>query len=137
VLLRVDGGAGWLSGAEQCAACSAWSVDVGASFAYHLSQAIAIDPWISYGLAYRHSLATAAAQEQSYSGLDLLRVGIGSDFYPLPSFGFGPYIEGHVGMRLDGDAPAYGLLHGGLRVSFDPLRWGTTLRPRTATLRSD
>ena len=120
-----------------CAGCEARSFDAGLGFSYHLAQGLAIDPWISYGVAFRsfrfEAPADAAAgldrpAEGSYMGLDFARIAIGADFYPVPGLGFGPYVELDLGTYVDRPEPDPGAsVHAffqlGVRVALDPVSW--------------
>jgi hypothetical protein len=123
-----------------CPGCKARSFDAGLGFSYHLAQGLAIDPWISYGVAFRSFEYEALGLEDlepseysgSYMGLDFARIAIGADFYPVPGFGFGPFVELDLGTFVDrpdrdpnpmeetpGSVHAFFQL--GVRVAFDPV----------------
>lgn len=135
VLLRLDGGVGWLTGSELCEDCSALSVDVGASVVYHLAQALAFDPWISYGAAYRYSASTMGDDTLTAHGIDVARLSIGGDYYPVAAFGFGPFIETDIGLNVDPDPLGYVAFLAGLRFTLDPLRSGTQIEPTSVATR--
>lgn len=135
VLLRLDGGAGWLTGSELCEDCSALSVDVGAGLVYHLAQAIAFDPWISYGAAYRYSASSMGDDTLTAHGIDVARLSIGGDYYPVAAFGFGPFIETDIGLNVDPDPLGYVAFLAGLRFTLDPLRAGTQIEPTSIARR--
>jgi hypothetical protein len=96
--------------------CSGTSYAIGLGFTYHLTQALAFDPWASYGVAYRTSTflvsqASPATVDghfcqqgelcaETYKGLDVVRLAFGGDFYPTPWLGFGPFIEMDIGTNL-------------------------------------
>jgi hypothetical protein len=99
-----------------------------------LTQGFAFDPWASVGAAYRHTFLTLEAQpETSYSAVDFLRLGLGGDYYPVSSFGFGPFIEIDVGAREFSVPIFYGVFQAGMRLTFDPFRAGTSFSPGLAT----
>jgi hypothetical protein len=137
VVLRADGGGGWLSGGDLCDGCSAASYDVGLGVDYHLAQGIAFDPWIGIGMGYRYG-RTAASQPAGgdqidhCSGIDVLRISLGGEFYPLALLGLGPFIETDVGVQVDPGAKAYGVFLAGLRVSLDPMSYATEMQPAVA-----
>jgi hypothetical protein len=129
-----------------CAGCSGRSFDAGLGFSYHLAQGIAVDPWASFGMGWRMASFTLspsaearlpAASDKAYHGLDVARVALGADFYPIPQLGFGPYFGADFGTFLGRPAPTggalggatadpggatYAMFHVGLRITFDPLR---------------
>ena len=92
-----------------CTGCSGSSIELGLGFSYHLAQGVAIDPWISYGLGLRFATFDAyptsptggpsgsAPTSQGFRGLDVARIALGADFYPIPVVGLGPYFEADVG----------------------------------------
>ena len=96
--------------------CSGWGYSLGLGVTYHLSQALAVDPWGSFGMAYRRSIfqtmapltqtvdgtmcAQGAICSESYGGFDVARIAFGGDFYPVPWVGFGPYVEVDAGTNL-------------------------------------
>jgi hypothetical protein len=125
-----------------CAGCKARSFDAGLGFSYHLAQGLAIDPWISYGVAFRsfefeaNNLLDLGSAEVSgsYTGLDFARIAIGADFYPVPGFGFGPFVELDLGTFVDRDrnpgdpgpdpgASVHAFFQLGVRVAIDPVSW--------------
>jgi len=117
---------------ESCAGCEARSFDAGLGFSYHLAQGLAVDPWISYGVAFRSFSfqgpdATGMTLEASYAGLDFTRIAIGADFYPVPGFGFGPFVELDLGTYVDRPPETNASVHAffqlGVRVALDPVSW--------------
>ncbi len=129
-----------------CTGCSGRSFDVGLGFSYRLAQGIAVDPWASFGMGYRMaslSLSPSAAarlpaaSDKAYHGLDVARLALGADFYPVPSFGVGPYFGADFGTFLGRPTPeggaiggavvdpggaTYAFFHIGLRITLDPMR---------------
>jgi hypothetical protein len=137
VVLRADGGGGWLSGGDQCDGCSAASYDVGLGVDYHLAQGIAFDPWVGIGMGYRYGRTATPQpaggdQTDHSSGIDLLRISLGGEFYPLALLGFGPFIETDVGVLVDPGTKAYGVFLAGLRVSLDPMGYASEMQPAVA-----
>jgi len=136
LVLGIDGGFAMVPSTDTaCAACGATSIDVGPSLAFHPTQGFALDPWVSYGMAYRHTIISLDSTSVNAHALDLMRLAIGADYYPVGLFGFGPYVEVDVGIR-DFDAPvSYATVHAGLRVTIDPFQAGTSFTPGVATSR--
>ena len=135
--------------------CGGRAYTIGLGMTYHLVQGIAFDPWASFGVAYRNSVFTVLNPVQSggggekvlqsYQGIDIARVQLGGDFYPLPWLGFGPFLEMDLGTNfrwpppcatatctsqmapaLSPDVPntprAYAFFQIGFRIAFDPMR---------------
>ncbi|WP_437683171.1 hypothetical protein [Sorangium sp. So ce131] len=143
-VLEASGSYALLPAATGCSDCSGRSLDLGLGFVYHLAQGIAFDPWISYGVGYRRAsftwsegtFARPAASDAVFHGLDVARIALGGDFYPVPSFGFGLFAELDAGTYLsrpDGSsgAAAYGFFQVGVRLALDPVPRGTP-RPAAA-----
>lgn len=122
-----------------CTDCSGSSIELGLGLSYHLAQGVAIDPWISYGLGLRfatfHAQPTSATGgptgnapvDQGFRGLDVARIALGADFYPVPALGLGPYLEADVGTAFSRHDPnlgpaVYGFFQLGLRIAFDPFQ---------------
>jgi hypothetical protein len=129
-------------------ACKGHSADFGLGLAYHLAQGVAIDPWGSFGVGLRlgsftvpkpptgGGIGTGPLSERDYRGVDIARIAFGADFYPVPAFGFGPYVEIDVGTPFSRPDPtlstaAYAFFHVGFRLAFDPIRTAPP-RPRAA-----
>ena len=130
--------------------CAGSAFSVGMGLTYHLAQALAFDPWGSFGVAYRQSvfapdLTDPAHNLRRYQGIDVARIAFGGDFYPTPFFGFGPFIEADFGtnlqipklvMALPPDVrpgpTTYAIFQLGVRVAFDPMRSSSTARARAA-----
>ena len=72
------------------------------------------------------------ASDDDRTGIDVARLGLGGDFFPTASFGFGPFIETDIGVRVDPDTTGYAAFLAGLRLTFDPLRMGTEISPAIA-----
>jgi hypothetical protein len=145
---------------ENCSiGCSGRSFSLGLGVTYHLAQGLAIDPWTSFGMAYRGSTffisapGTVASQgcvaghicSQSYQGFDVARIALGGDFYPTSWFGFGPFLETDIGTNLHRPAPlvtlppdvvegprAYAFFQVGVRIALDPMRRPHPAAPRAA-----
>jgi hypothetical protein len=141
VLLGLEGGiarAG--TSPARCDGCGATSIDVGALLSAHLSQGLAFDPWVGYGLGYRHTMlslgpgagASEGAEPTTADGLDFARLSLGGDFYPAAWVGFGPYFEADLGVRPAERTDVYAIGHVGLRLTLDPLRADARVGPRVA-----
>ncbi len=115
-----------------CDGCSVTSASVGVGLSAHVAQGFAVDPWVSFGAAYRHITVAAGdaplAEGSDESAFDFARIGAGFDFKPSPMFGVGPYVSAGFGVRSFEDAVAYADVVGGLRVTLDPSASGTVLR---------
>ncbi|MBI4705503.1 MAG: hypothetical protein HY744_30790 [Deltaproteobacteria bacterium] len=130
---ELGGGATWFpAGADAGDNSSAASYDVGTGLVYHLAQGLALDPWAGYGLGLRHDVAVLPAEERTFLAFDFARLSLGADFYPMPSWGFGPFIETDVGVRAGEARAVYALFHAGLRFAFDPMSAGTNFAPALA-----
>ncbi len=170
VVLEASASYSLLAGADVCLACKGRSFDLGLGFAYHLAQGIAMDPWVSFGAGWRSSTFTfddpasdkdnpalvgvlPVASGRAYQGLDVARIALGADFYPVPKLGFGPFVEADFGTYLARPAPTpkhgetvgpadaggatYAFFQVGLRIAFDPMRGslsGGTHGAKTARL---
>jgi hypothetical protein len=138
--LVLQGGAGFAlfpASSPTCDGCGATSIDAGADLQFHVNQGFALDPWVSYGMGYRHTIVAVASlrDDVTVSAFEFMRLGFGADYYPTAAFGFGPYMQVDVGVR-DFDNPAYyGLFQTGLRLTFDPVAIGTAFAPGDQTAR--
>ncbi|MBW2524920.1 MAG: hypothetical protein JRI23_12120 [Deltaproteobacteria bacterium] len=132
VVLRVDGGAAWFDGTSACDSCQAQSIDVGLGLAYVLAQGIAFEPWAGYGMGYRYASFETGTAEATAHGFDVARLSLGGDFFPLPSLGFGPFIETDIGVTVDPDTAGYVGFLAGLRIAYDPMRTGTEITSTVA-----
>lgn len=136
-----------LSGTGRCEACGASAIDVGLGLTYHLAQGIAVDPWVSYGLGFRTATyevpagqSRAPVSGERHHGLDVARLGVGADFFPIPSFGVGPYLEASLGAYLarpepDPGGATYAFVALGARVVFDPVALGPERKPAKSAAR--
>jgi len=81
--------------------CKGSTLAFGLGAVYHMVDGIPFDPWFSVGIGYRQTtLETPALGRLDYGGLTALRLVMGSDYYPSPVIGFGPYIEFTAGRYL-------------------------------------
>ncbi|WP_437594028.1 hypothetical protein [Sorangium sp. So ce1000] len=137
-VLEASGSYALLSAADGCSDCSGRSLDLGLGFVYHVAQGFAFDPWISYGVGYRRAVFTwpeAAAAgspgtDHVFHGLDVARIALGGDFYPVSTLGVGVFAELDAGTYLsrpgeDEGPAAYGFFQFGVRLALDPLPRGT------------
>ena len=130
-VLGLDGGFNHATG--DCPGCGVYSVSGGAFIAAHLSQGFAMDPWISYGAGMRYNAFQLVAGDKTEFSVDVAKLALGADFYPVPSFGFGPYLGVTLGVRRFDEPTSYAIFQTGLRVAFDPFRRGTQLSPVIAS----
>jgi len=83
---------------QACTACSSGSsLAVGPLIRYHLVQGVRFDPWLSAGAGFRKTTLGS----QAWTGIDIVRLALGGDFYPWPSLGFGPFAEVTIGTYVD------------------------------------
>jgi hypothetical protein len=143
-VLEVAGEYAKLAASRSCApSCSGSTFDLGLGLVFHVAQGLAIDPWVSYAVAFRSTsfsipdsarstgLLFSDATSSSYKGIDVARFALGGDFYPIPELGFGPFLEADFGSyfwRPEGSAGAappgsvYAFFGLGLRVTLEPMR---------------
>ena len=113
-----------------CADCGVTSIDVGLDIATHFAQGFALDPWASFGAAYRHSIIGLSSRPNVTAHiLEFTRLRMGADYFPTASFGLGPYVELDVGARNPSSPSFYAMFQAGLRLSFDPPAIGTSFVP--------
>jgi hypothetical protein len=86
-----------LPGDEKCSSCSASSIAVGPLIRYHLVQGVRFDPWLSAGAGFRKT----TLGNEAWTGVDIVKLALGGDFYAWPSLGFGPFAEVTVGTYFD------------------------------------
>lgn len=135
-----------------CTACFGKQITLALGFSYHLAQGIALDPWVSYAVGFRFSTyhaqdeLTSVIHDVSFRGIDVARIALGADFYPISTLGIGPFFEIDAGTNVSfpadtvtfagssvegGYSPApYAMLQLGVRVTIDPLRYGAGSRPK-------
>ena len=122
------GSYGTFGASSDCAGgCKGTSMAFGLGAVYHLVDGVPFDPWFSAGLGYRQTtLETPALGSVDYGGLTALRLAIGSDYYPTPAIGFGPYLEltaGRYTSRSPGplaEGAGHATFGTGLRVVLSP-----------------
>lgn len=126
-----EGGLAHASGGVACAACSATSVAAAIGVSAHLSQGLAVNPWISLATGYRGTFlnvddVVGAVSDAPVHGIEFARIAMGFDHAPIPWFGFGPFVATNVGARsFDGAIYADVVL--GLSMTFDPRAASTRL----------
>ncbi|HEX4473450.1 MAG TPA: hypothetical protein VH142_00135 [Polyangiaceae bacterium] len=74
---------------DACRDCKVTSIAVGPMIRYHLVQGLRFDPWLSAGAGFRRT----STKTETFTGIDIARFELGGDWYPAPSFGFGPFME--------------------------------------------
>lgn len=123
VMLGVYGNLGFSGGVDACPNCSSLSYGGGLLARYHLVQGLRFDPYIAYGIGVR-GLNVEGPPDLSFIGLEWFRAEVGGDYYILPQFGVGPYVDLGLTSFLKaprGDTPE-GLafrVSVGLRATFD------------------
>jgi hypothetical protein len=127
-----------------CPRCFATQLALAFGVSYHMAQGIALDPWVSYGVGVRFqsfkvpNLVTNGLLTQNYRGIDIARLALGADFYPMPFVGLGPFIEADIGTNVkfpfaEYNGSVYAMLTLGVRVTLDPLRSSTRAKPRVGS----
>lgn len=131
-VLGLDGGYGRFFGA--CEGCNGDSFQVGLSATAHLTQAFAFDPIASFGVGYRRTSISAElpVETPAFDSFDFARLLIGGIYYPVSSFGLGPVMGLDVGVSDFDDPEVFAAFTTSLRVTFDPMRMGTTVAPQVA-----
>ncbi|HEU4535423.1 MAG TPA: hypothetical protein VFS00_14945 [Polyangiaceae bacterium] len=114
-----------------CPSCEAQTVGGGLGLVYHSLEGAPFDPWFSAGAGLRRTRfttpdASGAGVDFDYTGVDVLRLSFGADYYLVNVLGVGPYVEGAVGRfvsRSPGgadDLGTYGTFGLGLRLVLNP-----------------
>ena len=98
VMLGLWGHADRFGSPSTCPDCSLTSWGGGPLLRYHLVQGFRFDPWVSAGFGVRQMSAEAGG---TYVGLDWMRATVGGDWYALPSFAVGPFLQFLAGATLD------------------------------------
>jgi len=126
-----------------CNVCSGTQVAIAVGASYHMAQGIALDPWVSYSGGVRLSsyqvpnLVTNQVQTQKFRGIDIARLALGADFYPMPFVGLGPYLEADFGTNVkfpfnEYTGGVYAMFTLGIRVTLDPMRASVRATPPPA-----
>jgi hypothetical protein len=96
-------------------------IAAGAMARYHVVQGLSADPWVSYGVGFRR----ASNGTNAFTGLDWLRVQLGTDWYPWHALGIGPLAQITLGTYFSetnaslGTASVYANFIAGGRIVFD------------------
>lgn len=125
--IELWGSYGTYGAASGCSGCEGKSIAAGIGGVFHLVDGIPFDPWFSAGLGFRQtSLTTSTRTKIDFSGIDIPRLALGSDYYPAPFIGFGPFFEiipGRFLTRSPGkldEGATHGTFTLGLRVVLSP-----------------
>lgn len=120
-----------------CAECKTTSYAVGLGLVYHLTQGLAVDPWVRYGLAYRNISVEVPEAESArllggptsgtFQSLDFVSVALGADYFPWPTLGAGIFASLDVGRSISRPLPDEGAANQtvfalGMRLTFAPAR---------------
>jgi hypothetical protein len=114
-----------LGSGDACPSCKTRSTAVGAFVRYHLVQGMRFDPWMGAGLGYRSTTTDTPTGSVTYSGIEILRLQLGGDWYAFDKVGFGPFLElamGRYGSRSPGrvgDGANHWLFMMGARITLD------------------
>ncbi|HVY46344.1 MAG TPA: hypothetical protein VHB21_10720 [Minicystis sp.] len=138
---------GLLAAPVGCSACYGRNLTLALGFSYHLAQATALDPWVSYGVGFRfqtyrvQNLVSGTVSTDAYRGIDVARLALGADFFPVRFAGLGPYLEGDIGTNIkfphaDYGGSAYAMFQFGVRLTLDPIRTGARAPARAASIGS-
>jgi hypothetical protein len=146
-LMQAAGG----EGNGRCKGCKGDHASLSLGLVYHLAQGIALDPWMRFGTGYRTARYEGSSPQLTYfvpgrfHGWDIAQISMGATFYPVSSFGLGPFFEADMGTYLNrpslagnpGGPRAYAFFQLGLRLEIDPARWVTSAKaPAKRTARS-
>ncbi|HEY3234710.1 MAG TPA: hypothetical protein VGJ84_08330 [Polyangiaceae bacterium] len=93
VVLGIWGQSIRVSGGNKCGSCSLTSFAVGPFVRYHLVQGVRFDPWLQFGAGFRTLSIGTSTGDQSYSGVDWMRLQVGGDWYVFSTLGVGPFLE--------------------------------------------
>lgn len=110
-----------------CSNCSARSLAGGLAVQYHLIEGTPFDPFIGFGLGYRSTRFEQAGSSTTYGG-PFARIMVAGDWYPMPVFGFGPYLDFSLGRYVTrnpesiGDGALHSFFTAGVRIVLDPFQ---------------
>ena len=93
VAVGAYGEALWLGDSSACPTCSATSFAAGAFARYHFVQGLRFDPWVSYGIGFRQLGSQSDSSDDSYAGLEWLRLQMGATWSIIPQLGLGPVLQ--------------------------------------------
>lgn len=134
-------------GGGQCVGCKGDHASVSLGLTYHLAQGVALDPWMRFGTGYRTASYAGTSPQLvnhlvagRFHGWDVAQISLGATFYPVSSFGLGPFFETDLGSYLNrpaangyaGGARVYAFFQLGLRLELDPVRWVSKPAPTPA-----
>lgn len=109
---------------SECSDCGASGFALGVQARYHLVQGTRFDPWLSAGAGYRAVSIQSDTHSDTASGIDVLDLRVGGDWYLAQSVGLGPFVGFTTGVfngraRWMGEAELHWSLGGGVRVVLD------------------
>jgi hypothetical protein len=105
-----------------CTACNAKSWAIGPMLRYHLVEGTRFDPWIAFGLGYRHN-SWNFRSSGSVDAIDFTRIAIGGDWFMTSQLAIGPILGCAIASSYA--APAgdhseiFALFYAGLRITLD------------------
>lgn len=148
--LSLEGTYAWMLGASNCADCGGDHVAANLGFVYHLARGTAFDPWMRLGMGYRTVEYVGGAGAPSslvpgrFHGFDFVDISLGGTFFPVPSFGLGPFLAADVGTFLarpelagnSGGTRVYAFFQTGLRFELDPVPRPSTTKATAASSRT-
>lgn len=124
VALGAYGGVSRLGPSNRCEGCTASLLGAGGLVSYHISQGLKLDPWISYGFGIVAFGNEDEAFNSHYSGLEIIRLQVGANWYGSRHFILGPtaglsiaHLYNRPPEETSGGPLVRALL--GLRVGFD------------------
>ncbi len=89
------------TGSSSCAECEASVFGLIPLVRYHLVRGTRFDPWLSAGAGYRRLRLHTERGDDVMSGVDLVDLRVGGDWYAASAVGFGPFLELNAGTMLD------------------------------------
>ena len=91
------------SAPPRCSVCSAKSFAGGPLLRYHPVQGARFDPWGVLAMGARQTdVDNGSGKTHRYSGIEFLRLVLGTDWYASSKFALGPYVELNFGTYSDG-----------------------------------
>lgn len=101
------------SAASGCGGCSGLSLAGGPFLRFHAVQGTRFDPWGSLAVGVRSSRVDVGDSRNHYFGPEIVKLSLGSDWYPTSKFALGPYVSFDVGTF---DKSGHTSLGAGLRL---------------------
>ncbi len=148
--IDIAGNYAFMESAGRCPTCTGNAGAIGLGFLYHLAEGTALDPYARLGVAYRTASyasgvgAPASLVPGRFHGIDFMDLRLGATFFPVPSFGLGPFLAANVGTYVarpaasdgsSGAGRAYAFFQLGLSFELDPVRFAAKKsRTKTANL---